>query len=74
MNKSLIINVYKTHKFMAWFSNNSVLSIHGFENKKEADIWLDLMIKRNNFICTFGIYNDCNFELINRILKAEEII
>ena len=74
MKKSIIINVYKTDKFIAWFSNGSVLSIQGFVNKKEIDIWLTMMMNRFNFICTFGSYNDCNFEIINRILKAEEIL
>ena len=74
MNKSLIINVYKSHKFIGWVSNDSVLSIHGFETKRELEIWLSLMLATHKILCTFGSYNECNFELINRILKAEEIL
>ena len=74
MKKSIIININKNDKFIAWFSNNSFLTIEGFSSKEIADIWLDTLFKRHSNLCTFGYYNDCNFEIINRILKAEEIL
>lgn len=74
MNKSLIINVYKAHKYIAWFSTECVLSIQGFRTKDEMNIWLSLVLQRHNLLCVYGSFNECNFEIINRILKAEEIL
>ncbi|MBO7714945.1 MAG: hypothetical protein J6S85_15360 [Methanobrevibacter sp.] len=74
MKKSLIINVYKTHKFIAWFSNNSVLSIQGFDDKKELNIWLELMFEIHRGLYAYGIFNNCSIDIVNRILKAEEIL
>lgn len=74
MKKSVIINVYKKHKFISWYSNSSILNIQGFDSKKDIDIWLEFMFAIYGDLCVFGSFNKCNNEIINRILKAEEIL
>lgn len=74
MKKSIIINVYKSHKFIAWFSNNSVLSIQGFYDKKEVNMWLGLMFDIHCGLYAYGSFNNCSIDIVNRILKAEEIL
>lgn len=73
MNKDLIIFITSFDTTIAWIGTHSDLKIHGFTNKEDAEKWL-FVNKIGERYFTFGIFNECNFEIINRILKAEEII
>lgn len=74
MKKSIMALIGKYDKYIAWVSNDESLRIVGFATEKGREEWLRKQLLINEFRCTFGSYNGCSYELINRIIKAEEIL
>ena len=74
MNKEVHINIISNAKYIAWISTNKVLYIIGVDSKNYAQEWIEDKIVILNFKCSYGLYNGFDYEIINRILKAEEIL
>lgn len=74
MNKEVHINIKARAKFIAWVSSNKLIYIIGVDSKTFAQEWIEDIMLKFNFKCSYGLYNGFDYEIINRILKAEEIL
>lgn len=73
MNKRIILEINKNDKYLIWCTNKTRAVITGADTKENAFKLLDNYIKIMDYNCNYGYYNDCNAELIGRILKTLEV-
>ena len=74
MKKSLLIDINKKDKFICWCSNSTELVIVGGLNQDMCIENMKRFIRVMDYNCNYGYYNECSTNIINRILKAEEIL
>ena len=72
MKKSILIDVNKKDKFLCWCSNDDKIVIVGGLNQKMCIDSMRNFIAVMNYHCNYGYYNECNIEVINRIIKVLE--